>query len=265
MPAEQQNGPAAGWTWADPAPPPTQPTGPRGSERTRVDTNILGIDHDAVNHRIANWASTLPEAWRKPAAILATLPADILMSAAEMLSSPESVATMGASRATAAVDGVAATREGVRDLADAVIKKKLVDPDAIELAAERMKLQAARSRTRQAKIRNEIAAQTRTTPAAAPAETAVAETAPPAPAPAPAAPAASLPAERALKILIDAGLNPSEADQALKWLRAGVPLETVQQRILSSQAFASKVPGVASDAEVHGVIVHRRPRGPQPE
>lgn len=99
---------------------------------------------------------------------------------------------------------------------------------------------------------------------AAPAETPIVETAPPAAAPAPATPPASAPVGRALKILIEkGGLNLSEANQALKWLQQGVPLETVQQRILDARAFQSKVPGTVTNDEVNGVIVHRRPRGPQ--
>lgn len=82
---------------------------PDGNERTRRDTNILGVDHDALSLSIANWASKLDPKWQKPAAMLATFPADVLASLAEMFSSPETVASApGALKAVDAV-GTAAT------------------------------------------------------------------------------------------------------------------------------------------------------------
>jgi hypothetical protein len=85
---------------------------PLGSERTRVDTNTLGVDHEQLQQKIANWASTLPPALQQPAARMGTYYADVLASLAELMSAPESIATMGAKPALAAMDatGAAITR-----------------------------------------------------------------------------------------------------------------------------------------------------------
>jgi hypothetical protein len=66
---------------------------PRGDRR---DANAVGVDHDWIVQHIANWASKLPPRWQQPAAFIATLPADMLGSLVEMLSAPESIATLGA-------------------------------------------------------------------------------------------------------------------------------------------------------------------------
>lgn len=150
--------------WGAPPPAPPPPAGPKGSERTRVDAGgAIGVDHDAIVHGIADWASTLPPKWQAPAAFLATLPADMLGSLAEMLSSPESIAAAGAKPTMAAIDSAAAARHSLQkpaDIAlDALVKKTGIDPDALDLASTRMRLQAARSRTRQVDTLADLAQQ----------------------------------------------------------------------------------------------------------
>ena len=84
--------------------------GPRlvpGSERTRVDTNIIGVDHNQIVQGIADWASKLPPRWQRPAAMLATFPADALASLVEIFSAPESVAAGGIRPTSAALDAAA--------------------------------------------------------------------------------------------------------------------------------------------------------------
>lgn len=82
--------------------------------RDRQDASGVGIDHAAIANRIANWASTLHPSLQKPAAFLATLPADAVASLVELFSAPESVATAGAKPALAAMDatGAAAAATG---------------------------------------------------------------------------------------------------------------------------------------------------------
>jgi len=167
---------------------------PLGSERTRVDTNAVGVDHDKIVHGIADWASKLPPAWQKPAAMLATFPADALASLLEMFSAPETIATAGAKPAIAGMDAIAAKTAATREalhapadaLLDATIKKVGYDPEALQLAATRMRLQAARSQTRQAQMSRQIAAaQAPEAAAPAPAVLAPAEAPPTAPPPQP--------------------------------------------------------------------------------
>ena len=113
---------------------------PLGSERTRVDTNAVGVDHDKIVHGIADWASKLPPAWQKPAAMLATFPADALASLLEMFSAPETIAGAGFKPANAAVDTAgtavkntsAATARSVGAAVDAV------DPDLVSIASPRV-------------------------------------------------------------------------------------------------------------------------------
>lgn len=160
--SEQQLVTDPNWGAPPPAPPPA--AGPKGSERTRVDAaGAIGVDHDAIVHGIADWASTLPPKWQAPAAFLATLPADMLGSLAEMLSSPESLAAAGAKPTMAAIDSAAAARHSLQkpaDIAlDALVKKTGIDPDALDLASTRMRLQAARSRTRQVDTLADLAQQ----------------------------------------------------------------------------------------------------------
>lgn len=81
-----------------------QPVVPTGSERTRPDTNIIGIDHERLQHGIANWASTLRPEWQRPAAMLATFPADVLASLVELVSAPETLVAPGAKPGMAALD-----------------------------------------------------------------------------------------------------------------------------------------------------------------
>lgn len=108
------------------------PLTPPGNDRTRQDTSIVGIDHAAIANRIADWASTLRPSLQKPAAWLATLPADVLASLVETISAPESIATGGAKPALAAMDsaGAAATTVG----------RAVVSPAAREAAAKLVKL-----------------------------------------------------------------------------------------------------------------------------
>lgn len=113
--------------------------GPRGSERTRVDTNIIGVDHDKILQGIADWASKLSPRWQKPAAFLATLPADALASLAEMLSAPETVATAGAKPAMAALDAAGAAAKGAPAAAvrGAAAVADTVSPDVVGILSPR--------------------------------------------------------------------------------------------------------------------------------
>jgi hypothetical protein len=79
---------------------------PPGDARTRQDSNIIGLDRDRMSLNIANWASKLSPEWQRPAAMLASFPADAIASLVEMFSSPESVATVGAKPTLAALDAV---------------------------------------------------------------------------------------------------------------------------------------------------------------
>lgn len=107
MPDPQQHtGVPDGWeVVAHAAPPPATaaPAGPPGSERTRQDTSMIGVNHEQLQQSIANWASKLSPAWQRPAAMIATFPADVLASLAEMFSSPEAVATGASTPKGAAV------------------------------------------------------------------------------------------------------------------------------------------------------------------
>lgn len=77
---------------------------PLGDQSTRGDRSAIGVDHEAIQQKIANWASTLPSQFQRSAAMLATFPADMLATFAEMLSAPEAVVGMpGAMKATDAL------------------------------------------------------------------------------------------------------------------------------------------------------------------
>lgn len=123
-PSQSFTTPAAG-TWEDRgvAGKMWHPAGaPVGVERPREDASgAIGVDHAAVSQRIADWASTLQPSLQKPAAILATLPADAIASLVEMFSAPESIAAAGARPAMAAMDavgaGAAATGRALRSVA----------------------------------------------------------------------------------------------------------------------------------------------------
>lgn len=95
---------------------------PLGSERTRVDTNAVAVDHERLQQGIANWASTLSPGWQKPAAILATFPADVLASLVEMLSAPETIATGGAKPVIGALDAAASAASKTSAVATSVAK-----------------------------------------------------------------------------------------------------------------------------------------------
>lgn len=95
-----------------------QQRNPAGRESARPDAgSIVGVNHDAITQGIANWASTLPEAYQKPAAMLATFPADVLGSLVEMLSAPEAVAGMAAPKLSTKpmLPSMAAPRASVGD------------------------------------------------------------------------------------------------------------------------------------------------------
>jgi hypothetical protein len=129
------------------------PAGPRGSERTRVDTNAVGVDHEQLQQRIANWASTLPPTWQKPAAMLLTFPADVLGSLLETISAPESVATMGARPAMAALDATGAAAKAAPGAAVRSVAAvgDVVHPDVIGVASPRIgKVVAVAQRMRNA-------------------------------------------------------------------------------------------------------------------
>lgn len=145
-----------GKTWQPAEPPAADQWG------GRRDQNSVEIDHAAIANRIANWASTLRPSLQKPAAFLATLPADALASLVEMFSAPESIAAVGAKPALGAVDAigakVASARASTAPFAETLITKKLgMDPEAIQLQATKMRLQAARSQTRQGRLAADIA------------------------------------------------------------------------------------------------------------
>lgn len=69
---------------------------PTGDERHRVDTNVIGFNHDWV----ADKASKLPESLQYPAAFAGSLAGHVL----ESLSAPEAPVTMGAGKAMSAMD-----------------------------------------------------------------------------------------------------------------------------------------------------------------
>lgn len=82
--------------WAAVEPNPRQSMGAvNGSERNRVDTNMIGFDHA----KMADLASKLPEPLRYPAAFLGSLGGTAL----EAFSAPESVAMMGIGRVPARI------------------------------------------------------------------------------------------------------------------------------------------------------------------
>lgn len=140
-----------GWTPAETTAQPASsggewvngPTGqtwkPAVAPGARADSNMFTIDHAKIANGIADWASKLPEPLRKPAAFLATLPADALASLAEMFSSPEAAVAVGAKPAMAAMDAVggAATKVGtvVGKMGGAAIDA--VDPDLLSIASPR--------------------------------------------------------------------------------------------------------------------------------
>lgn len=180
----------------------------------RQDSNIVGINHEAMRQWLTNWASTLPEPLRKPAAMLATFPAEVLASLTEAASAPESVAAMpGAQKATeAVVQGAsnlaksvpAAAARGAVNATAAV--GDVVHPDIIGAVSPRAGKVVELAR----RLRDKLKAST-TTPEApvAPVETPAAVAAP-----APSAPSASAPVP-SLKVR---DLTPDEF-QALQGLK----------------------------------------------
>lgn len=152
---------------------------------------------------------------------------------------PRGVATAGKS-----LSGVRATLAAPADVAlDALVRKTGIDPDALNLAATRMRLQAARSRTRQAQTLSDL-----NQPATSPAGTVPVGSAPAPPAPTPvrtAAPqvAPATPATPAtdpiLKVAADLkqmGFSDAEANQAIRWKQQGVPTEEVIARLQATKA-----------------------------
>lgn len=68
-----------------------------GSERTRGDANVLGVNHDAIVRSMADMAAKyLPASVAPAAAMIGTAAADVPLSLLEAFSSPEGIATMGA-------------------------------------------------------------------------------------------------------------------------------------------------------------------------
>lgn len=164
---------------------------PLGNDRTRTDTNMIGIDHDAIIHGISNWASTLSPQWQKPAAFLATLPADALASLVEMFSSPEGVATMGAKPAMAALDGAgAAARNGAAATVKGAVRTvagagDVVHPDVISMVSPRAGKAVEMAQRVRGAMRKPVTAASAELPVAAPVEPVASPVA------APASPAAS--------------------------------------------------------------------------
>ena len=62
------------------------------SDVNRRDTNILGINHDAIQHTIADYGSRLPEPIRQYGTQQAAFGGDMLASLLEAMSAPESIA-----------------------------------------------------------------------------------------------------------------------------------------------------------------------------
>lgn len=71
----------------------------KGSDRTRVDTNTIGVDHDKLAHAVTDAAVRhLPASLAPAAAMFGTFITDALASTLEMVSAPESIATAGMGR-----------------------------------------------------------------------------------------------------------------------------------------------------------------------
>jgi hypothetical protein len=147
---------------------------PLGSERTRIDTNAIGIDHDKVMHAVADAASKLPEPIRKYVAQQGGFFADVAASIMEMLSAPETIASAGAGTLPNAVDAGAngMAKVGAPIKAGVTLAKDLAtDPDVVGMAFPRTANAMRKAQT----VRDAIAK--RTTPVEAPPSVA---TAPPA-------------------------------------------------------------------------------------
>lgn len=144
------------------------------------------------------------------------------------------------------VNAAGAARTSVQDIADgylsAFLKRFGGDPDALDLAATKMRLQAARSRTRQATMAGKLAGA-----ATSPAETPVAAAAPPSLAATPAGPATphaapaspgGLATDPILKVAADLkrmGFSDAETNQAIQWKQQGVPTDQVIARLKAGQ------------------------------
>lgn len=145
-----------------------------------------------------------------------------------------------------------ALRESVKGPTEFLIKKKLgFDPDAVDLATTRMRLQAARSKVRQAQMANDLATPEAPAPtASAPAGTSPVPqgpATPPGAAPAAAAPPPVVATELSpvLKVagqLKQAGYSDQEIVQAVQWLKSGVSQKDVEARIQATRALQSKAP-----------------------
>lgn len=193
-PAEAATPPPAGGAWVDgPTGKTWQPDNGAGG-RNRADTNIVGIDHAKVAASIANWASTLPEKYQRPAAMLATFPADVLSSLVEMFSAPETVATAGAPVAMDVLGAVAGAPAAVGRgaMRSAAAVGDLVHPDVVGIVSPR----AGQVVRVAQKLRNAAAEAPASAPASAPAASPAAPVAAPAApvAPSPAAPPITAPA-----------------------------------------------------------------------
>ena len=175
---------------------------------------------------------------------------------------PPLVSAIGAARTNAATGTIGDT------LVSAAGRKLGIDPDALDLAATRMRLQAARSKTRIAKM---AADQAPTSPAeTSPAPPAPAPPAATAPAAPPAQPAAPTVSPQTLKIqaqLAQAGYTRDEIQAATTWLKQGVPPAQVVERLAKTRALSgtgafAKLP---SSLEVEQAVKARNESGRWPE
>lgn len=183
---------------------------------------------------------------------------------------------IGVKALTAVLDKVSKTREGLRDIADALIKRKLgIDPDAIDLATARMRLQAARSATRQANMTADMAAvKGAATPSAAeplaPAAPAAAPPAAPPVAPAsPTVPVAAQSPPAPTNAPAPAGpspvmVSPATAEAAsreyVRLIRAGKTPTEAQQMVLSQLELAKRL-GATDAQAVRSAVATRNATG----
>lgn len=225
---------------------------PLGSERTRVDTNAIGVDHERLQQHIANWASTLSPAWQKPAAILATFPADVLASLVEMVSSPETIATAGAKPALGAMDKVADGAAAAKALASRV----RVDPKA---AAENFSLTKPQGVLKGVSIAPQTPEMV--TPGYdryLPSSSGYVAPAPVAPAPV-AAPVA-VPAAVAPTTAPSLKLNAAEWKEFQRLLGRGVKTPEALQQVMTMRELAARLGGATSE-EVAKAAAHRNTTG----
>lgn len=253
MEVAQQTGVPNGWEVVSASPSAPKPSGgywedtPAGKmwhstarpAGERADQNIVGIDRQKIQQSIANWASTLSPALRKPAAILATFPADVIASLVETLSAPEVVAGAPGIQKAAGAAMDATVNAGARlvpsqqtvgqglQVVGKVLQHPLRSPGRlVEQIGKR--LQA-----------NATAADTVATPATAPAGAR-----PPASAPGAAAPAAAVTPQSAPvpRGLTKAQLTPDELTAFEQFAQQGHPEADVLQAIADHRATTPAAP-----------------------